>query len=41
MKELSKETINIGGEDYTLFLNRKGIVAWEKYSKKDIINMYK
>lgn len=32
MKELSQETININGVDYTLFLNRKGIVAWEKYA---------
>lgn len=31
MKELSTEVINIGGVDYTLFLNRKGIIAWEKY----------
>ena len=35
MKELSTETINIGGVDYTLFLNRTGIVAWEKYTKKE------
>ena len=31
MKELSTEIINIDGVDYTLFLNRKGIIAWEKY----------
>lgn len=30
MKDFSKEIINIDGVDYTLFLNRKGIVAWEK-----------
>ena len=30
MKDFSKEIINIDGIDYTLFLNRKGIVAWEK-----------
>ena len=35
MKELSKETIEIGGKEYTLFLNRKGIVAWEKYTKQE------
>lgn len=32
MKDFSKEIINIDGVDYTLFLNRKGIVAWEKIS---------
>lgn len=30
MKEFSKEIINIDGKDYTLFLNREGIVAWER-----------
>ena len=35
MKELSTEIINIDGVDYTLFLNRKGIMAWEKYSKNE------
>lgn len=30
MKEFGKEIINIDGKDYTLFLNRKGIIAWEK-----------
>lgn len=35
MKELSKEIINIDGVDYTLFLNRTGVVAWEKYTKND------
>ena len=35
MKEFSQETIEIGGVEYTLFLNRAGILAWEKYSKKD------
>lgn len=30
MKEFGKEIINIDGKDYTLFLNRKGILAWEK-----------
>lgn len=35
MNELSKEIITIGEVDYTLFLNRKGIVAWEKFSKSE------
>ena len=35
MKELSTETINIGGVDYKLFLNRTGIVAWEKFTKNE------
>ena len=35
MKEFSQEVINIAGKDYTLFLNRKGIVAWEKYAKEE------
>jgi hypothetical protein len=35
MKELSTEIINIDGVDYTLFLNRKGIVAWEKFTKSE------
>lgn len=30
MKEFSKEFIEIDGKEYTLFLNRKGILAWEK-----------
>ena len=30
MKELSKEIIEVNGKEYTLFLNRKGLVAWEK-----------
>lgn len=33
MKEFSKEIINIGGVDYTLFLNRKGVIAWENITK--------
>lgn len=33
MKDFSKEIINIDGVDYTLFLNRKGVVAWENISK--------
>lgn len=35
MKEFSQETIEIGNEEYTLFLNRKGIVAWEKFCKDE------
>lgn len=35
MKEFSKEIINIDGEDYTLFLNRKGVIAWEKFCKSE------
>lgn len=30
MKEFSKEKIEIAGNEYVLFLNRKGIVSWEK-----------
>lgn len=33
MNEISKEKIEIGGDEYTLFLNRKGLVAWEKFCK--------
>ena len=35
MKELSKELIEIGEQEYTLFLNRKGIIAFEKYCKDE------
>lgn len=35
MKEFSKEVIEIAGEEYTLFLNRKGIIAWEKFAKEE------
>lgn len=35
MKNLSTEVIEIDGKEYTLFLNRKGIVAFEKYSKEE------
>ena len=35
MKEFSKEIIEIDGQEYTLFLNREGIVAWEKFCKKE------
>lgn len=30
MKEFGKEIIEIEGKEYTLFLNRKGILTWEK-----------
>lgn len=33
MKELSTEIIEIGGKEYTLFLNRKGVIAFEKASR--------
>ena len=29
----SEEHIEIDGKDYTLFLNRKGIVSWENITK--------
>ncbi len=35
MKEFSKEIIEINGKEYTLFINRTGIVAWEKFCKKE------
>lgn len=33
MKEFSKEPIEIDGKEYTLFINRKGIVSWENITK--------
>ena len=33
MKEFSTETIEIDKKEYTLFLNRKGIVSWENITK--------
>ena len=33
MKEFSKEIIEINGTEYTLFLNRKGIISWENITK--------
>ena len=42
MKEFSKEIIEIDGKEYTLFLNRLGVVAFEKYTesiKKNVQNM--
>lgn len=35
MKEYSQEIIEIDGVEYTLFLNRAGILAWERYSAKE------
>lgn len=35
MKEFSQEIIEIDGVEYTLFLNRAGILAWEQYSQKE------
>ena len=35
MKEISQEVIEIDGKEYKLFLNRKGIVAYEKYCKEE------
>lgn len=35
MNEISKERIEISGVEYTLFLNRKGIMAWERYCKDE------
>ena len=34
MKEFSKEIIEIDGKEYTLFLNRLGVVAFEKFTEK-------
>lgn len=33
IQEFSKETIEIDRQEYTLFLNRKGLVSWEKFAK--------
>lgn len=33
MQEFSKEKIEIAGTEYTLFLNRKGILSWENITK--------
>ena len=35
MKELSTNIIEIDGKEYSLFLNRKGIVAYEKYCQDE------
>ena len=36
MNEFSKEVIDIDGVEYTLFLNRKGLVAIEKFTKQEM-----
>ena len=41
MNELSKETIEIDGVEYTLFLNRVGLVAIEKYTREELNNAKK
>lgn len=33
MKEFSQEIIEVDGKQYTLFLNRKGLVSWENITK--------
>lgn len=33
MIQLSNEKIEIDGKEYTLFLNRKGLLTWEKIAK--------
>lgn len=35
MKEISNERIEISGVEYTLFLNRQGLVAWEKFCREE------
>lgn len=35
MKEFSQEKIEIAGKEYTLFLNRKGIIAFETFVKQE------
>ena len=32
-KKFSEEIIEIDGKEYTLFMNRQGVVNWEKYTK--------
>ena len=41
MKEFSQEVIEIDGKEYTLLLNRAGILAWERYSQKENEEIYK
>jgi hypothetical protein len=41
MKEFSQEVIEIDGKEYTLFLNRTGILAWEKYSRRENEEVWK
>lgn len=33
MKEFSQEIIEVDGKQYTLFLNRKGLISWENMTK--------
>lgn len=35
MNKVSEEIIEIDGKEYSLFLNRDGIVAWELYSQRE------
>lgn len=35
MMESSTEILEVKGKEYKLFLNRKGIVAWERYCKDE------
>lgn len=39
MNEISKERIEISGVEYTLFLNRKGILSWERYSNEELLKL--
>lgn len=41
MKEFSQEYIEIDGAEYALFLNRAGILAWERYAKKENESVFK
>lgn len=41
MKEFSQEYIEIDGTEYALFLNRAGILAWERYAKKENESVFK
>lgn len=41
MNDFSKEVIEIDGNEYTLFLNRTGLVAIEKYTKDEVESIEK
>ena len=41
VNNLSERKIEIDGKEYTLFLNRKGIVAWEKFTLDNQKNIKK
>lgn len=41
MKEFSQEKIEIAGKEYTLFLNRRGIVAFETFVRQEQENIQK